>query len=107
MEDAAMSGKSVRPPAYLLHRATGQARVRIFGEDHYLGPHDTPESKDRYNDLIHQWRLQSGDDARYTLTIDDLALSYLEYAKQHYLKGLESSNTMILTECPFRRKCSS
>ena len=31
-------------PKYSLHKATGQAKVRIQGRDHYLGKHGTPEA---------------------------------------------------------------
>ena len=41
-----------RKPAYTLHKPTGQARVRIKGKDHYLGEYGTPESRERYDDLI-------------------------------------------------------
>jgi hypothetical protein len=43
--------RSPKPPAYLLHKPSGQARVRINGKDHYLGPHGSPESKDRWQNL--------------------------------------------------------
>jgi integrase len=85
--EAAMSRKSIRPPAYLFHKPSGQARVRISGKDHYLGPHGSPESKDRYDDLIAAWRLQSVPDDRHAITIDDLALAYMEHAKGHYVKN--------------------
>lgn len=29
--------KTLRKPAYLLHKPTGQARIRIDRKDHYLG----------------------------------------------------------------------
>jgi len=45
-ENRFMSRK--RKPSYLLHKPTGQARVRINGTDHYLGVYGTPESRDRY-----------------------------------------------------------
>jgi hypothetical protein len=32
-----MARKVAKPPAYSLHRASGQAAVRIHGRDHYLG----------------------------------------------------------------------
>ena len=44
--------KNRRIPAYQHHKATGQARVRINGKDHWLGKHGTPESHDRYDELI-------------------------------------------------------
>jgi hypothetical protein len=33
-----------RKPSYLLHKATGQARVRIDGKDEYLGEYGSLES---------------------------------------------------------------
>ena len=50
-----------RKPAYGLHKPSGQARVRIDGEDHYLGVYGTPESRDRYDDLIAEWFAKNGD----------------------------------------------
>ena len=72
-------------PSYLLHQATGQARVRINGKDEYLGEYGSPESRDRYDDLICEW-LARQDTSRVTMTLDDLALLYLDYAKCHYVK---------------------
>ncbi|MEZ5939772.1 MAG: hypothetical protein R3C18_00170 [Planctomycetaceae bacterium] len=37
-----------RVPKYALHKATGQARVRIDGKDIWLGKYGTPESMERY-----------------------------------------------------------
>lgn len=74
-------------PAYTEHKPTGQARVRMNGRDHYLGEYNSPESRDRYNDLMQEWLITDGDVSRYTLTIDDLALMYLAHAKTHYKKN--------------------
>jgi len=49
-----------RIPSYSLHKATGQARVRINGKTHYLGKYGTSESKARYDALIAGW-LNGGD----------------------------------------------
>ncbi|MEQ8790065.1 MAG: site-specific integrase [Pirellulaceae bacterium] len=75
-----------RKPSYLLHKPTGQARVRIDGKDHYLGPHDSPESRERYEALVTQWLLRNGDTTQYTLSVDDLALLYIEFASSYYRK---------------------
>ncbi len=74
-------------PAYLLHRATGQARCRTNGKDHYLGQFGSPESRERYEDLVAEWFARNGDTTRHTLTVDDLVLLYLEHAQQHYRKN--------------------
>jgi len=38
-------------PAYRRH-ICGQARVRINGRDHYLGPYGSPESEAEYDRLV-------------------------------------------------------
>ena len=42
-------------PAYQLYEASGQAKVRIDGRDHYLGLYGTAVSRQRYDDLIAEW----------------------------------------------------
>lgn len=74
-----------RKPSYLLHQSTGQARVRIDGKDHYLGAYGSPESRDRYDDLIAEWFTRQ-DVKRATLTVDDLALLYMRFAESYYVK---------------------
>lgn len=56
-----------KTPAYLLHKPTGQARVRIDGKDHYLGPFNSPESRERYDELVTTW-LRQHEVAKVTLT---------------------------------------
>ena len=75
---------SKRKPSYLLHRSTGQARVRIDGKDHYLGPYGSPESRERYEDLIAEWFARQSDVTAYTLTVDDLCLMFIDFADGYY-----------------------
>lgn len=44
-----------RIPALTLHKPSGQARVRIAGRDHYLGPHGSAESVAAYSALIEKF----------------------------------------------------
>jgi hypothetical protein len=44
-----------RIPSYRLHKASGQAVVTLNRREHYVGPHGTPESRERYEQLIAQW----------------------------------------------------
>ena len=39
-------------PSYAHHRPSGQARVRIDGRDHYLGPYGSEESKAEYEKIV-------------------------------------------------------
>lgn len=78
---------SKKKPAYTLHKPSGQARVRIKGKDHYLGVFDSPESRDRYDELIAEWFAEQGDLTFYSLTIDEVALQYLKHAEVYYRKN--------------------
>lgn len=91
-----------RAPAYLLHKATGQARVRIDGRDIYLGRHGTPESRDRYEELISQWWSQQGNVDSVTLRVDDLALLYLNHASGHYRKDGKETSEVYLVKLALR-----
>jgi len=76
--------KARQKPAYLLHKPTGQARCRIGGKDIYLGLYGTPASRERYDDLTRDWALRNGDVNAYDLTIDELAIRFLEHARSYY-----------------------
>ncbi len=41
-----------RAPAYSLHKPSGQARVILDGRHVYLGPHDSPQSREKYARLL-------------------------------------------------------
>ena len=41
-------------PAYRFH-VSGQAVVTLAGKDFYLGPHDSPESRARYFELVQEY----------------------------------------------------
>ncbi|MDB5390752.1 MAG: site-specific tyrosine recombinase [Planctomycetaceae bacterium] len=90
-------GKSARQkklPSYLLHKASGQARVRIDGHDFYLGPYGSEESRIEYGKLISQHASgapidplkKTGDDDP-GLTVAALALAYLQHAETYYVKN--------------------
>jgi integrase len=81
-------------PSYLHHKPSGQARVRIDGKDHYLGPYGSPESKAKYDLLVRKHRtdrakadvaarVQVSND----LTINELIAAYLRHAKGYYVKN--------------------
>ncbi len=40
------------PPSILFHRSSGQSRIRVNGDDVYLGPHGSEESRRRYAETI-------------------------------------------------------
>ena len=51
-ESRTMARKPNVVPSYLLHKQSGQARVRINGRDYLLGPFGSEESRIRYGELI-------------------------------------------------------
>lgn len=90
-----MPRKLSSPPSYALHKASGQAVVRISGRDHYLGAHGTPESFRRYIEALAEWcdglpggssrSALSGKDAANLITINGLLLKYIEFAVTYYI----------------------
>ena len=99
-------------PSYLLHKQSGQARVRIDGREYLLGPFGSDESRIRYGELIA--KLGSGipidpiaDSKRGRLprnesddpgpSVGELCLVFLRHAKTHYTKnGKQTSEVHIL-----------
>jgi integrase len=89
-----MTPKLRRPPAYRLHKPTGQAVVRLDGKDHYLGKHGTEASQEAYRRLIAEWltsprrrREIAAEAADERLTINGLILAYWDrHVVPHYVK---------------------
>ena len=73
-----------RKPSYQSHKGSGQAKVRINGRDHYLGPYGSSESREKYDELIGEWLACNGDTSRHNLTVDDLVLLFLDFAESYY-----------------------
>jgi hypothetical protein len=86
-----MSKRTPRPPSYCLHKASGQAVVRIDGRDHYLGKYATAESRAEYDRLIAEW-LGNGRSLPVAtgtggLTVAELILAYWRWAEGYYRDG--------------------
>jgi integrase len=74
---------SYATPSYRLHKASGQAVVTLPGQgDIYLGKHDTPESRKRYDQALGRYlaegrrAVQPGDAG---ITVADLIAAFWEY----------------------------
>lgn len=87
-----MFKRSPNPPAYRLHKPSGLAVVTIGGKDCYLGKHDSPESRERYDRLIADW-LARGRPAEPTPPpapapsgplVNDLIAAYWEHCQTFY-----------------------
>jgi hypothetical protein len=99
-------------PSYLLHQPTGQARVRINGQDHYLGEYGSEESRIRYGELIaklgggvkidpvadsKRGRLPRNESHDPGPSVGELCLVFLRHAEGHYLKdGTPTSEIHII-----------
>lgn len=87
-----------KEPSYCHHKGTNQAYIRLAGKVHYLGPYDSPESKERYRRLKGEWllnpeafeiRKQAPSDGP---TMAELCLAYLEFARSYYAGTKESEH---------------
>jgi integrase len=86
-------------PKYRKHRPSGQAVVEIAGKRHYLGPHGTRTSKIQYDALVAEW-LASGRSPTFgtpqqQLTVVELLVDYLRFAKSYYGTGPNSETRHI------------
>jgi integrase len=106
------SRSAVRIPSYLLHKPSGQARVRLDGRGHYSGPFGSEESRVGPGQLIAQHASGISPTAvsqpvdkfagksscpEAGLTINELVLAFMRFAKQHYRKaGKETSEVHCL-----------
>ena len=98
-----MARKSNVVPSYLLHKQSGQARVRINGRDHLLGPYGSDDSINGYGQLIANMAggavvdPLAGSKRGNTTTIEpeadpgpsvnELCLAFLRHAQTHYVKN--------------------
>ena len=79
-------------PKYGLHKPTGQARVVLDGLSHYLGKFGGEESRKKYQQLISSWiasnrTLPQEAGGPSDLTVNELLLAYLRFAKCYYVKN--------------------
>ena len=102
--------KSGSFPTYRLYKRTGQAIVTIDGKDHYLGKHDSAESKAAYDRLISEWLARgrtasppSVTDEKATLTVSKLIAAYHYYAATFYKDSPQERHRIQLALRPLRR----
>ena len=78
----------LKVPKYRKHLASGQAVVTLSGRDCYLGPFGSSESKKSYRRLVAEYLASDGlfltKAATKSLSISDLAASYLMHAKKEF-----------------------
>jgi integrase len=92
-----------KPLAYSLHKPSGQAKVKDQGRVIYLGKYGSPESWEKYHrflaerygrkDLVGQQKIQPETDP---LTITELAVRYVRYCEQYYVKNGKVTNQVTM-----------
>ncbi len=97
-----------RPPQYCYHKVTGQAVVRLDGRDHYLGLFGTPESHERYERFVAEWR-RSHSVRQSTAnrgvpavashsadpTVNEVLLAYMQFAAAYYVKNGRTTHELV------------
>jgi integrase len=108
--------RSNRPPSYRLHKARNCAVVTINGRNHYLGPYHSPESFEKYNRLIAEWSINNQSHPPNShnranllqipnppsLSINELILSYLDWAAGYYKKHGSRTTEFDNIRCALR-----
>lgn len=91
-----MPRRSGRVPSYCLHKASGQAVVRINSRDYYLGSYGSDRSHAEYEQLISEWRSRRKNASPVltstldpSITISELILHYHKFAQTYYAKDGE------------------
>ena len=98
------SVRIIRVPAYRRHKPTGQAVVTLNGKDRYLGKWNTVASRAEYDRLIGEW-LAGGrhlPQPETDLTIAELAVRYLAFAKSYYRKDGRPTGSMRIIKVALR-----
>ena len=75
-------------PSYRRH-SSGQARVTLDGQDHLLGPYNSPQSQEAYRRLIREWLENRAKTTRQEaekepLSVNELILAYWKHAERYY-----------------------
>jgi integrase len=81
-------------PPTIYHHASGQARIRINGDDYYLGAYGSPEAAERYREIV--LRVEAGLPAVEAptasadqITVGEAVARFVPWMEQHYHGGTE------------------
>ncbi len=97
-----------RTPSYRLHKARNCGVVTIDGKDHYLGPYDSPESWERYYQILADWagngQTSPPSPARDAgeQTISQLIALYWRFAQGWYVKDGELTDAIYGVKAALR-----
>lgn len=77
-------------PSYRRHKQSGQAIVTLSGRDHLLGPHNSKQSRQKYDRLIAEW-LANGRRSPHcdqdNVTVSRVIAEYWSYAQSYYVNS--------------------
>lgn len=83
-----MNHQRERIPSYRFHKASGQAIVTLDGRDHYLGAHESDESRAKYRRLIRRYladgRTPNTVSTSHEYRIAELCRDCLDFAERTY-----------------------
>ncbi|MFN9720925.1 MAG: hypothetical protein ACK58L_19690 [Planctomycetota bacterium] len=107
-----MARKTRVLPSYLLHKQSGQARVRIDGRDHLLGEYGSESSRIAYGELIarisggmpidpfkpsKRGRRPRNKPSDAGLSVCEFCVAFLKHAETHHVEdGKKTSKVHIL-----------
>lgn len=99
-------------PKLCKHKASGKAVVRLNGKDHYCGTFGTKEANEAYKGLISKWLHSRKNETEwveaapqasfYALTINELILRYMNFAKNYYQNSPGEIDKVILALKPLK-----
>lgn len=97
-------------PVYGNHKAAGQARVVLGGHHVYLGPYESPASREKYDRLIAEYLAAGRNvDLMPSLTrwdrfcVIDLIAAFKDHAESYYVKNGEPTKTIANLRIACRR----
>jgi integrase len=94
--------KSLNAPSYRLHKPTGQAVVTLNGHDNYLGRFGSPDSRAQYDHLVAEWLSAGRQLPTTSLSVNELLLAYLRFAKECYAPPSTELNHVKLSIRPLK-----
>jgi integrase len=98
---------SIRVPALVHHKPSGQGCVRIAGRDFYLGEYGKPETEERYRRMVAE-HIANGsgviptpisapptpEEPAPALLVSELILAFYRYAETYYVKNGEPTSEL-------------
>lgn len=91
-------------PAYCLHTASGQARVILNGKHIYLGKYGSDESKQKYFQILADWRI-SQPLLLENPTVAQAAAAYVRFAQTFYRKNGKPTSEVVTIQTAMKRLC--